>query len=272
MIQFNRKHLIAAVLSLAILGGAYAAFQSLILSPIAKQQESYQKNIATTEELLSPTSTSGGANAILDQYSLAELQMEVPNNRFEEQFLLDLEKAETLSGSTVKSALFSDQDFTDQTADQKKEEETAAASADAGEETSGAAASEAPAADSSSQEGSAGEPAADLPALPAGMKKVSITVNLESEDYSGVKRFLETLESLKRITQIESVTITNTESAGKEETADVPLKYDVIVSAYYMPDLEDLKDQLPPFPNSDPGSVIDPFKSPSDENIGETTE
>ncbi|AZB43806.1 hypothetical protein CEF21_16660 [Bacillus sp. FJAT-42376] len=267
MIQFNRKHLIAAVLSLAILGGAYVAFQSLILGPITKQQDSYQKNIATSEELLSPTSTSGGANAILNQYSLAELQMEVPNNRFEEQLLLDLEKAETLSGSTVKSALFSDQDFTDQTADQKKEEETAAASSTAEEETSGA-----PAADGSSREASAGEPAADLPALPAGMKKVSITVNLESEDYSGVKRFLETLESLKRITQIESVTITNTESAVKEETADVPLKYDVIVSAYYMPDLEELKDQLPPFPHSDPGKVIDPFETPSDENIGETTE
>ncbi|MBS2969884.1 hypothetical protein J9317_14015 [Metabacillus sp. KIGAM252] len=264
MIQFNKKHLIIAILSLAILAGGYAVFHFTVLEKLKMEQETYRNNISTSEELLSSSNTGGGTNAILNQYSLAELQMEVPNNRFEEQFLLDLEKAEVLSGSAVTSAVFADQEFTDETAEQEGEEaavQTAEEPVPA-EETPEEAAKETP----------EGEPAPDEPSLPAGMQKVSMTVSLESKDYSGVKRFLETLESIKRITQIEAVTIANPETGMQEENMDEPLKYDVIVSAYYMPNLEELKDQLPPFPNSDPGSVIDPFKSPSEENIGETSE
>ncbi|MGD6816722.1 hypothetical protein [Metabacillus sp. 84] len=272
MIQFNKKHLIASILTLALLGAGYAAFQSLLISPLVQKQETQEKNIESLEEELSSANVSGAPSAVLNQYSLAELQMEVPNNRFEEQFLLDLEKAETLSGSTVKSAAFADETFSDQTAEQAPEEDSSAEetaeneAADAGNET------DEPAEGSEEEKAVEAQPASDEPSLPSGMEKISVTVSLESDDYSSVRRFLETLESLKRITQIESVALSNPETAIPEEAVEETLKYDVIVSAYYMPNLEELKDDLPPFPKTNPGSVIDPFESPSTENIGESAE
>ncbi|MTH52974.1 hypothetical protein GKZ89_06085 [Bacillus mangrovi] len=272
MIQFNKKHLTVAVLTVLLLGAAYAGFYFLILDPMEVQKGSYRDNIRTSEELLAAAEGGGGNAAVLNQYSLAELQMEVPNNRFEEQFLLDLEKAEVLSGSKVTSAVFADQEFTDETAEQQQE----AAAEEQADEPAAEPAAEAPPAEDDPEEAAEqtpeGEPASDEPSLPAGMQKVTMTVSLESGDYEGVKRFLSTLETVRRITQVESVTLANPESGMLEETDEEPLTYDVIVSAYYLPSLEELKEQLPPFPKTNPGSVIDPFESPSDENIGETSE
>jgi type IV pilus assembly protein PilO len=70
-------------------------------------------------------------------------------------------------------------------------------------------------------------------------------MSVVSKNYEGLLKFLRTIEGLKRITVIEAITFTGMdelEMASAEATPD-QLKYEITISAYYLPELTDyLKD------------------------------
>ncbi len=104
-------------------------------------------------------------------------------------------------------------------------------------------------------------PAAYQPApLPAGIKKLTVTLAVVSSNYDELKSFIETLEALPRTLVVESVgfssggEITSLDSELKEE-----LSYSITLSAFYMPALTDLQDQLPEVVPPAPGNKTYPF-------------
>lgn len=99
-----------------------------------------------------------------------------------------------------------------------------------------------------------------------GLKKLTISLSVESPTYEDLEKFISTLESLNRIVVVESINY----SGGKEitsldiEPADKKLSYSLSVSAYYLPTLNDLIAELPKIDAPAPANKKNPLSTFTD--------
>ncbi|MCD7032915.1 hypothetical protein LRR81_01645 [Metabacillus sp. GX 13764] len=251
MISWTKKHTLILVFSLAVIAGIYYLIYTSQESPLLLQQKNTQKSIETTEQLLADAQKAAPEEKAVTPFSLAELEKEIPTNRFEEEFLMDIEKAEVLSNSTLKDASFTDESFTDQDQQNTSSVDAAQPAASSTQEAAG------------TTEQAANQAGADktAAALPLGLQKLTIAVSAQSNGFQEMKKFLQTLESLKRITQIEGLSIKTQPEITSQDQAPEPLEFTATISAFYMPDLPDLKNQLPPFPKTLPADKNNPLQS-----------
>ncbi len=82
--------------------------------------------------------------------------------------------------------------------------------------------------------------------LPNGMKRTAILLSGEAKTYFEMEKFLSELESLNRIVKIDQFKFTGREEIFTTEQSMEPLKFEVIISAFYYPSLMDLHKELPP--------------------------
>ncbi|KAA9023132.1 LysM peptidoglycan-binding domain-containing protein [Niallia endozanthoxylica] len=187
--------------------------------------------------------------------STSSLQKLVPVKPLEQQFLLDIEKAEVVSGSFVSQMGFSEAEL-NLTEEIPQLEVDVEGEAEEEEKAS---------AENETEE----KPAA--PALPAGVKKVTVTMTVESPSYFELETFLQTLENSQRITVIESIDFTANDEIIETEQIDKPLSYQVTVSAFYMPALTDLIDHLPKMESPEPANKKNPFSNFGQYDKGKVT-
>lgn len=185
--------------------------------------------------------------------STSSLQKLVPVKPLEQQFLLDIEKAEVVSGSFVSQMGFSEAELTEETPQLEVDVE---GRAEVEEKES---------VENETEE----QP--DVPTLPAGVKKMTVTMTVESPSYFELETFLKTLEDSQRITVVESVDFTANDEIIETEQIDKPLSYQVTVSAFYMPTLTDLMDQLPKMESPEPANKKNPFSNFGQYDKGKVT-
>ncbi|MBH0159173.1 hypothetical protein [Fictibacillus sp. 26RED30] len=256
------------VILLLIIGGVYGYFG--LLSPLHQRIEAVDTEMKQQEVLLKTASESIAVTTQTSENTFA-LQEEVPVKPLVDQLMLQFEKAEVLSDSLILTM-----DFTD--GNELEEEEVVAE-----EETTEDEASENPAADETTDtentenatevEGDISNPndtveqsETPIPAapevLPKGVKKITAKMSVVSKDYDGIRNFITTIEELKRVIVVEGITFTGMdelEIASADAVTD-QLKYDITISAYYLPELTDYLKDLPkgefPAPNGKEDPLI----------------
>ena len=254
MIEWRRNHTIFIVLTV-ILTGICAYFSYLfLLQPKTQEIKSLQGQIATEHTLIQTlqASNEGGSEGTL--LSAVELQKILPVSPFEEQFLLDLEKAETISSTLITSVSF--QDGEEVVKAEEEEDELIEAydeKLDTESETAGS-------------EDSTETTTSDV--MPEEIEKLTAELSVTSPSYYEVEEFLRQLENTKRITQIESVQVEGKQELTQlvENSEESEYTYQVVVSTFYLPNLEELKSQLPPFNTPAPGDKENPFINLVDED------
>lgn len=173
-----------------------------------------------------------------------ELQKIIPVKPLQDQFILDLEKAETISNSQIKSMGF-------QTGEQNEAVGDAAGNANQAKSTP----SDQPNQTMTSQT----DKQAAVTSLPVGVQKISATLNVVSPDYESFEKFITTLETEKRLIVVDAIQYT----AGSEITSldqkNEPFTFTLTVSAFYMPELTDLVNQLPKVEIPTPGNKDNPL-------------
>ncbi|WBL13991.1 pilus assembly protein PilO [Sutcliffiella sp. NC1] len=215
---------VVAALLLAILLFYYALY-----SPKQVELNSLQSQLQVEEQLLQVLEEQERnilAN-LLD--STVELQRKVPVAPFVEQMILELEKAETISGALITNTTFGEEAVTTSTLDEYVQSE---------------------------------ELAEELPGipLPEGLKKLTMNLTVQAETYEDLKAFLSEVENLTRITQIESVTFSGTPEVTSLEQEASTLTFSVSLSAFYHPELQDLIEDLPPIFVPEPSNKSNPFR------------
>lgn len=217
----------------------YAQFFMLI--PLKSDLGIKKQSLETEQKLLETISQKkvGTAEATAEDTSM--LQKKVPVQPLQEQFILDLEKAENVSNSKISTMSFSKDAAT--TTDQTNLE-----NANTTQTTSGQ--NDANQTTETQQTG---------PTVPSGLKKLTVQVSVESQNYEDLEKFIETLESLQRIVVVEAITY----SGGQEITSltqeDLPITYSLTVSAFYMPGLTDLAAELPKIDAPEPAGKDNPL-------------
>jgi type IV pilus assembly protein PilO len=170
------------------------------------------------------------------------LQGQIPIDPLIEQLILQFEKVEVLSQSTIQSMSFTKEDFLFSSEENE---------------------------DSSLEDG--GEPSAEevLDKDTSSVKRLQITMTVESENYFAMEKFISELENLERIVEINQLVFEGREemSPGLDGGQPQPLSYQLVVSAFYLPELTDLQDSVPTIDSPPPSMKKDPFIQYTDPSI-----
>lgn len=170
------------------------------------------------------------------------LQEQIPVDPLTEQLILQFEKVEVLSQSTIQSMSFAKEDFLFSI----EENEDSAL-------------------------GNGGEPSVEqvIEKDTSSIKRLQITMTVESENYFAMEKFISELENLERIVEINQLVF-----EGREEMSPVldggepqPLSYQLVASAFYLPELTDLQDSVPTIDSPPPSMKKDPFIQYTDPSI-----
>lgn len=243
------KHLSKRQMTISIVSGILTivlliACYFFILQPKKVELEKKEAELKTEEALLSQVQGQLGQKNTSTYESTVMLQKQVPVKPLLESLILDIEKAEVLSGSFVESISFG------QGADVQAEKQNTNTETETETETE----------DGQQTEGE------ETISLPGGIQKVSINLVVHSPSYYELEEFIGTLEGTERIMTVETISfsggneVTTVDQAEVEET----LNYSLTVSAFYMPGLTELIDQVPRIDVPQPGNKTNPLSAFAD--------
>ncbi|WP_421380194.1 hypothetical protein ACOJQI_17295 [Bacillus salacetis] len=244
-LQFEKREwlLIAGsiILGICILAGVYF----LLYNPVQKEISLREQELETEEKLISILEEKTNDIEQETFENSISLQQKVPVKPMTEKLLLDLEKAETISNSFISSIQFSEGDVTLPLASENAEEEIENLSTD-------------------ENEGSEETEAKPQQILPQGLKKLSATLSVESPSYFEMERFLEVLEELDRITEIEQIAFEGPKESTTQSDSYEKVSYKLVVAAFYLPGLIQLIEEMPGMKTPPPANKVNPFSSFSD--------
>ncbi|MEH6905574.1 pilus assembly protein PilO [Neobacillus drentensis] len=224
-----------ALLVLIIL--VYAQFFKL--APLKSDLGMKQQSLESEQKLLEIASQKKAEDTKKTSEDTKELQKKLPVEPLQEQLILDLEKAENLSNSKISSMSFSkDADVT--TVADPASTETATSQQTTANQTT---ANQTPVNQGTTNQDTAAQQAAASQVN--GMKKLTVSLSVESPSYEELEKFVGTLESLKRIIVVESISYSGGEEITSLAQEEKPLTYSLTFSAFYMPSLEDLAAEVP---------------------------
>jgi type IV pilus assembly protein PilO len=234
--------------------------QFIKLTPLKSDVTLKQQSLKTEQKLLEVVTQNKVDDTAKVVEDTRELQKKVPVKPLLEQFILDLEKAETVSNSVISSMSFTkDADVTIATPDTTTE--TAATDQTNATTQESTTTEEASAA---TQEATATTDQATTQTGSNGLKKLTVSLSVESPTYEDLEKFIETLESLERIVVVESISYSGGEEITSLEQEIAPLTYSLTMSAYYLPTLDDLIAELPKIDAPAPANKKNPLSSFSD--------
>ncbi|KGM45555.1 pilus assembly protein PilO [Neobacillus niacini] len=250
-LSFSKKHKLTLLVGFLLIVFLVAFAQFFKLSPLKSDLESKEQTLASEQKLLETINQKKLDETTKVSEDTRELQKKVPVSPLQEQFILDLEKAENVSNSKILSMGFS------KDIDVPMESATPPA-------TEGAETSEVP--EVKPVQETQAEQAAPGPTT--ALKKLTVNLSIESPRYEDIEKFIATLESLKRIVVVESINYSGGGEITSLDTDTVykPLSYSLTVSAYYLPGLDDLIAELPQIDSPAPANKKNPLNAFSDVN------
>lgn len=246
-ISLTNKELFTLVASflfmILVSGGIYFA----LYYPKVSEAKIVEQQVENEQKLISALESTSSAQTATVQDGSTALQREIPVKPLTEQIVLQLERAEIVSGVVMKNISFADEAYTPVLTgtETTTEEDIENLSGGNGEE--------------STQEESA-------IVLPPSLKRITTTLEIESPSYYELERFIKEIEKLERIHVVTSLTFAGQEEIQSMDQSTSPLSVSVVVSAFYLPDLTDLVDQLPKLDTPLPAQKENPLQtfSPGD--------
>jgi type IV pilus assembly protein PilO len=258
------KLIIAAILLLLVIFIVTAQFY--FLNPLKSDLKGKEQTLTSEQKQLEEAGKKNGGTTVKSTENTSELQKKLPVKPLQDQFILDLEKAETVSNSKIKSMNFTDSGQTGNANSQSNsgsgssQQPTSQSSlgaagqqstsgttlGTAGQQTSGTSSGATqPQRSSQTSTSTVNQQTGTSSAMPAGLNKLTAQLNVESPSYEDFEKFIGTLESLKRIVMVESITYTGSSEVTSLSQNIQLFSYNLTVSAFYMPELTDLQPQLP---------------------------
>jgi type IV pilus assembly protein PilO len=269
-LRFEKKEIYTLLLALVLLAGSIFAGYYFYLSPKKQEVETQTANLKAEKQLLAQLQEKATGKDPVTAESIAVLQRKVPVKAQLEQLILDLEQAEVVSDSLITSMTFSEADVKaptptnteEQKSDQDKTnpEGKEAESKDKGTDT--ATTDKEQNAETEKDDGKTDQvelPQFEPTPLPAGIKRITATLKVESATYENLKKFIDALENLPRTIMVESVAFSGTEEVKKVGDKVEKLAYSLSISAFYMPGLTDLQNMLPELVAPKPSNKTNPF-------------
>ena len=222
-LPITRKHIWTIIGILMVLILTFFLSYFYLLSPKYQKVNQLENELNTNQTLATTLENQLSQESEKIILSTTELQKRVPVDPLLEQFILDIEKAEVISNSFISSMSFSEGDFGEENNNQEETSEEIVQQA------------------------------------PSGLKKLTVNLSVESPSYENMEKFLQTIENLKRITQIDSLSFTGEQEITSFEEGLGEINYSVTLSTFYQSKLKELRDEVPPFDKVKPSEKENPL-------------
>ena len=225
MMQLHKKHIILLLCSIVFFCLLYLGGYFLFLKPIKESiRQIDHSNGLMQKQLDKTTATNDKQEPILNSYSL---QKKIPVTPLVEQFVLDVEKAEIASNSTIQSIEFTKGGMVIPIEDKQEEQETQM-EAEALEDEQQTTQSE-----------------LEIPGIPEGLEQLLVKLTVKSDNYYDLKKFVETIEQQQRITLVKQLSFQGPSEVTENDQIINPLVYELQLTTFYMPSLTDLSGETP---------------------------
>lgn len=249
-LRFSKRDTLIVSITVLLLVLLIVYAQFLKLSPLESDLDMKKQSLKTEEKLLEVMKQKQMASTKQIVENTKELQKKVPVKPLQQQIILDLEQAENVSNSQILSMSFA---LDGTVTVEHPEADTANGSPQPNADANQTA---------DQQQGTNGQ--ADQTNQPAGaetstLKKMTVQLSVESPDYEAFEKFVNTLESLNRIVVVEAINYAGGQEITSLDQKPEKLSYSLTVSAYYMPELDDLLVDLPKIDAPVPAGKTNPL-------------
>ncbi|MBT2693051.1 hypothetical protein [Bacillus sp. ISL-55] len=219
-LQFSKKDIFILISSLLIMLILYFIISIAYLSPLKENVIQKEQQLKTEKQLQAAyekrmTSVPSG-----EIKSASELYKIIPKEPFTEQLILNFEKAEIVSDSTITLMEFGEKDSADQ-------KETAADS------------------DQESNDSKTNDKNVEMSdSMPEGLQKTSVTLSVKTKGYEGLEKFIQSLEESKREVIIESIDFEGPDRIDYDVEQKEIISFTLNLSAFYFPLENDKGDKM----------------------------
>jgi len=226
----------------------------LFLNPMKSSIETKKAEVATQQTILDSISSQLNQSTGSTFQSTMELQKKLPVKPLGDQLILDFEKAEVISNSLILKLEVRDEELA---------EAEGAEPAQPTDSADGTGTADSP--DTETASGAKVETESEVEQLepplplPQGVKKLAVKVTVEADGYDEIEKFIETIESSRRIIKVDGLEFVGTDEIISVEQNAEPLVYTLSISAFYSPDLLDLQNQLPDIEAPPPANKDNPL-------------
>lgn len=223
-LELTKKHILIIVFSVIVIGAITFSAYYLYIVPIKNSVEQKKTELKLANQEL--TIIQNKLKQTNDQTILStmELQKQVPVKRLLDQLLLNIEKAEIVSGTNIIEIKING-------TEQDEVIDVTVEKSDSG---------------SSEQNENEETKSKEDVTLPNGIKKTSIILIGEAESYFDLEKFLYELQDMKRTVKIDQFSFTGLDEIYSVDQTEQVIDFEVAISAYYYPTLVDLQSELPP--------------------------
>jgi type IV pilus assembly protein PilO len=243
--KFSKRDLFIVMITTLLLVVIILYLQYFYLVPLKNDLAIKQENYNSEEKILNTIGQQIGTSKTVSLESTSALQQKVPVKPMQGQIILNLQMAETISNSQIKTMSFStvDQAVESSSTTQTSNNQTQASSGTGNQAASNLKSSQ---------------------SIPSGIKKLTLQLSVESPSYDEFETFISTLESLKRIVVVDSISYNGNQEITSLAEDSQPFDYNLTLSAFYMPGLTDLQAQLPKIVVPAPANKENPLSAFAD--------
>ena len=260
-LSFSKKEKMIVGTVILVLILYLVLLQLYFLSPLKSDLQTKQQQLQSEQKLVETMQKKSGNNQTADA-NTTELQKEIPVKPLQDQLILDLQQAEAVSNSLIKSMSFTEggqaaaastqsaattasaqNQSNPGTTSQTNTSTSTAANQQQNTQTASTA-NQQNTASTTSQQTTQTANTAQTAGTPT-VSKLTVQLSIQSQKYVDLEKFINTLESLKRITVVEAINYTGNKEITSLNQDNKPLDYTLTISAYYLPGLTDLDKQLP---------------------------
>ncbi|WP_377888304.1 hypothetical protein [Alkalihalobacillus sp. R86527] len=247
----NRTRNLLTVVGLLIL--VFGVTMYYLYGVVPKKQEvlRLEKQVEQNEELI--TLLQAKEDEKVDAFDTTLLQRKVPVKPLVDQFILDLNRAELVSKSNIHKLDFSDDAL------------NTAEFSDANDGEGEKAGSEEENSEETNTDGT-NVPKEPVVALPEGIQAVDVSMEMSSDNYPSLRKFLLSIEELPRMALISGLTFSGKSESLDTEESEPDVAYVANVATFYIPTLTDLAEQTPSIDYPEPSDKENPlYESVEDE-------
>lgn len=251
--SLTKKNWILFFATLLVIVLFFISMYFFLIRPKAATLEAKQTALETENSLLQTLEKQKVENTSAPE-NTANLQLKVPVDPLVEQLILDIEKAETLSNNTVTSIDFSDDDVTAEQEIDSNEVNSETEEIDPDDYNINYDINY----DINTEENM--EVMEEKQVLfPNGMKKITANLSVTAENYNNLKKFIDALEQGNRIIVVENISFSGQGEINDISQSENVIDFSVQLVAFYMPELQNLQDDLPNIDAPMPSNKIDPL-------------
>ncbi|MCA0986219.1 hypothetical protein [Guptibacillus algicola] len=238
----NRTRNLLTVVGLLLLVFGVTMYYFYGVAPKKQEVLRLEKQVEQNEKLIALLQAKEDEK--VDAFDTTVLQRKVPVKPLVDQFILDLNRAELVSKSNIHKLDFSDDALNTDQFSNENEDENESSEGETTEETSTK---------------DANLPSEPVVALPEGIQTVDVSMEMSSDNYPSLRKFLLSIEDLPRMALISGLTFSGKSESLDTEEGDPEVAYVANVATFYIPTLTDLAEQTPSIDYPEPSDKDNPL-------------